>query len=235
MTIIKPNWPAPNHIRAFTTTRLSWGSLETSTDDLAERARLHSIIPLPAEPVWLKQTHSTLAIPATPENIDQNADASFSAKPHQVCLVLTADCLPVLLCDKQGQHVAAIHAGWRGLANGVIENTVAAIDEKPEEMMAWLGPAIGPEKFEVGADVFHAFTDQNSSDTRAFKSISNDKWLANLYDLAKRRLNDLGITSIYGGDYCTYTQQDLFYSWRRDHNKTARLASMIWIEQFTQK
>lgn len=233
MTIIKPNWSAPSHIRAYTTTRLSWGSLETSTNDLAERARLHSIIPLPAEPIWLNQTHSTVALPAIPANIEQEADASYSKKPHQVCLVLTADCLPVLLCDRNGQQVAAIHAGWRGLANGVIENTVAAMQSQPEQLLAWMGPAIGPQKFEVGADVYHAFTDQNSSDALAFQAISNEKWLANLYELARRRLTDLGINQIYGGDYCTYTQQDLFYSWRRDHNKTARMASMIWIEQFS--
>lgn len=231
-TIIKPNWPAPAHIRAYSTTRLSWGSLEASSSDPAERAKLHSIIPLPAEPIWLRQTHSTVALPATPENLEQEADASYSNKPHQVCLVLTADCLPVLLCDRHGQQVAAIHAGWRGLANGVIESTVAAMAYQPQQLMAWMGPAIGPEKFEVGADVYHAFTDQHSSDALAFQAISNEKWLANLYKLAHRRLTDIGISDIYGGDYCTYTQQDLFYSWRRDHNKTARMASMIWIEQF---
>lgn len=230
MTVIKPNWPAPSHIRAYTTTRQSWGSLDISTNDPGERERLKTLLTIPNEPVWLKQTHSTLAVPATPENQGKEADASFASQANQVCLVLTADCLPLLVCDREGRHIAAIHAGWRGLANGVIENTLTSMQQDPANLLVWLGPAIGPQRFEVGADVYHAFTDQFSGDSAAFTPGTTNKWYANLYQLAQRRLRSCGVQAIYGGEYCTHSQADLFYSWRRDQNKMARMASLIWIE-----
>lgn len=231
MRIIHPEWPAPAPIRAFTTTRESWGDMNLSSTDPQERARLVSSCSLPSEPRWLKQTHSTIAVPAESSANDLEADASYTNLPGQICMVLTADCLPVLICNRAGTQVAAIHAGWRGLAAGVIENTVSAMQQDANDLLVWLGPAIGPDKFEVGLDVYQAFTEHDPASATAFKPGNPEKWFANLYQLARLRLNHLGIHSIYGGDYCTYTQQDLFYSWRRDQSKTARLASLIWIDQ----
>tara|TARA_R110000868_G_scaffold6389_3_gene36459 strand:+ start:507 stop:1196 length:690 start_codon:yes stop_codon:yes gene_type:complete len=229
MNIIQPEWPAPANIRALTTTRKLWG--EVGTADTAERTRLISLLNLPSDPIWLKQTHSTIALPANNSNRSQEADASYTSQPNQVSLVLTADCLPLLICDRQGSTVAAIHAGWRGLAAGIIENTIKALKLNPEDVLVWLGPAIGPDKFEVGDDVYHAFTDHDPDSISAFKPSKPGKWLANLYQLATVRLNRLGITHLYGGNHCTHTEQDLFFSWRRDQNKATRLASMIWIEK----
>ncbi len=154
MTLIQPDWPAPANIHACTTTRHVWG--ENNTSEPGERAKLVSFLNLPNEPVWLKQTHSTIALPAIQANRNLEADASYTDQRGAVCLVLTADCLPVLICNQQGTQVAAIHAGWRGLAAGVIENTIQAMNTDPASLLIWLGPAIGPQKFEVGRDVYDA-------------------------------------------------------------------------------
>ena len=235
MNIITPNWPAPVNIRAFTTTRTSWGDniggIGTITPE--EGDRLRTLLSLPSDPVWIQQTHSVTAVAAEISYDNQPADASYTGEPDQVCVVLTADCLPILICDSQGTQVAAIHAGWRGLANGIVENTVHAMLKNPattSDLMAWMGPAIGPEKFEVGADVYHAFTDNDPDCKPCFTPGAPGKWLANLFKLAARRLNKLGITSVFGGEYCTHTQQDLFYSYRRDGSSTGRMASLIWID-----
>jgi polyphenol oxidase len=227
MKLIQPDWPAPANIRACTTTRSIWG--ENNTNEVDERAKLVSRLNLPDDPIWLKQTHSTIALPATAANRNQEADASYTDASDTVCLVLTADCLPVLICNEQGTKVAAIHAGWRGLAAGVIESTIQSMESDPANLLIWLGPAIGPQKFEVGKDVFDAFTQNDAAASSCFIPGQPDKWMANLYQLATHRLNKLGVTRIYGGKYCTYSQDDLFFSWRRDKSKTARLASMIWM------
>lgn len=227
MTLIYPDWPAPANIHACTTTREAWGANNTS--ESGERAKLMSLLNLPNDPIWLKQTHSTTALPATAANRNQEADASYSNERGAVCLVLTADCLPVLICNQQGTEVAAIHAGWRGLAAGVIENTIQSLQTDPANLLIWLGPAIGPQKFEVGKDVYDAFTLHDPAASRCFIPGQPEKWMANLYQLAEQRLNKLGVTQIYGGKYCTFSQDDLFFSWRRDKSKTARLASMIWM------
>jgi YfiH family protein len=185
---------------------------------------------LPNEPIWLTQTHSTIAVEAIPEHAEQTADASYTDTVNRVCVVLTADCLPLLICNSRGTKVAAIHAGWRGLAGGIIENTLEKLALPGSELLVWLGPAIGPQKFEVGNDVYDAFIAQDESARMAFIPKAHDKWLANLYLLATQRLNKLGVTAIYGGDYCTHTQSDLFFSYRRDHGKTGRMASAIWIQ-----
>ncbi len=222
MKFIQPNWPAPKQIKAYTTVRDGWGGPKESHP-------LQQLLHLPEEPIWLTQTHSIHVIEATPENREKTADASFTNNKHRVCVVLTADCLPILICNKQATHVAAIHAGWRGLSQGIIEATFDVLKLAADDLLVWLGPAIGPQKFEVGHDVFDAFTRQHPESASAFIAYKEGKWLANLYALASLRLRGLGISQIYGGHYCTYTQNDLFFSYRRDQKNTGRMASLIWI------
>lgn len=201
MKYIKPTWPAPQHIKAFTTSKLGWGAFESRNDQ-----QLINLLSLPHEPIWVNQTHSTIALKAMPSNKDQNADAIFTNETNRVCAVMTADCLPVLICNKQGTHVAAIHAGWRGLAAGIIEKTIEQLQQATEDLLVWLGPAIGPDKFEVGKDVYEAFTNQHPESNAAFRFHQEGKWHADLYALAKIRLQNQGVQDIYGGDFCTYTQ-----------------------------
>ena len=227
MPYITPNWPAPSHVRAFTTTRSGWHG-PTLT---GESSTLSGLFNLPSEPAWLKQVHGNHAVPALPGSTRPEADAVYTSKPNTVCLILTADCLPLLICDRHGQHVAAIHAGWRGLASGVIENTIKAMNVDASKLLAWLGPAIGPQHFEVGEDVYSAFIEQDTEAAKGFQPQKSGKWLANLYTLAELRLNALNIHSIYGGEYCTYSQEQLFFSYRREKGQTGRMASVIWFEQ----
>jgi YfiH family protein len=224
MKMIKPTWPAPPSVHAFTTTRALWLGQHGADD-----AEVVTTFELPTRPIWLKQHHGITVVEATPENFQQAADASFTSQPGTICAILTADCLPVLICDRQGSQVAAIHAGWRGLSAGIIEATLDQLTIAPEDTLVWLGPAIGPQKFEVGEDVYDAFVSQHDAAKMAFSPHQPQKWLANLYALAKLRLNFRGINDIYGGDYCTHTQDKLFYSYRRDQGQTGRMASLIWI------
>jgi len=231
--LIQPTWPAPTWIKAYTTVRDAWGNFNIPADELLETYKektLRTLLPLPENLIWLTQTHSSMAVEAKPENIRSKADASFTMHSQQVCIVLTADCLPILISNKQGTCVAAIHAGWRGLANGIIEDTLAKLQQLPEELLVWLGPAIGPEQFEVGEDVFAAFTAVCADDAVAFVPKQAGKWRANLYQLARMRLQRAGIQHIYGGQYCTYSQPDLFFSYRRDKGHQGRMASLIWID-----
>ena len=201
-------------------------------DDPAHVAanRAHLRQQLPAEPGWLKQVHSTRVVEfgraSNPE-----ADAAFTRQTAQVCAVLTADCLPVLLCDRAGSVVAAAHAGWRGLAGGVLEATVAAMQVPPEEILVWMGAAIGPQAFEVGDEVREAFVAQHPEAAVAFlphpASIPG-KWLADIYQLARIRLDRAGVQAVYGGGRCTFNEADSFYSYRRD-GVTGRMASLIWL------
>lgn len=242
MKYIQANWPAPKQIKAYTTVRSGWGGRKAYHIDnqgnyssphpeyVAESHRLEELLQLPEEPIWITQTHSTMVIEATRENREKTADASFTTQKHRVCVVLTADCLPILLCNKQATHIAAIHAGWRGLSGGIIEATLNVLKQPAEDILVWFGPAIGPQKFEVGKDVFDAFISQHPGSISAFTPLKEGKWLANLYILASLRLKWLGISEIYGGHYCTYTQDDLFFSYRRDQGKTGRMASLIWID-----
>jgi len=158
-----------------------------------------------------------------------HADACFSRSTNHVCSVLTADCLPVLVCNRQGTMVAAIHAGWRSLLNGIIEKTLAQFTDEPDDLLIWLGPAIGPEKFEVGLDVYQAFVAHSASAENAFQQQDAEHYLADIYQLARQRLNTLKISNIYGGEYCTVSDDEHFFSYRRD-NVTGRMASMIWID-----
>lgn len=243
VSVIYPNWSAPKNVHAFTTTRLGgisgspYDSLNLGShvgDALADvidnRAKLVNAMQIPSEPVWLNQTHSTRCI-NTINYQSTDADASYNPQKNAVSVVLTADCLPVLFCSQLGNEVAVAHAGWRGLCDGVLENTVTHFNCATSQVIAWLGPAIGPDKFEVGEEVKAQFTAHDADASLAFRPINSmpTKYLANLYLLAKQRLQKLGITQIYGGDFCTYSQNDLFYSYRRE-KQTGRMASIIWFE-----
>lgn len=240
MQIIKPEWPAAENIVAFSTTRLGGFStrpydslnLGMHVKDSPEHVKknrdlLRTTMDLPREPAWLQQTHSTIAVEVNEQFSYCAADAGYSRDKNQIAVVMTADCLPLLVCNKLGTEVAAIHAGWRGLADGVIEATIAKLASKPEDLLVWLGPAIGPLAFEVGLDVYEKFL-QNPEAKLAFQLFKTDKWLMDIYMLARQRLNKLGIKSIYGGSYCTYTDEQRFFSYRRDGD-TGRMASLIYI------
>lgn len=243
LDIIKPDWPAPTHIRAFTTTRAggfsqgNFSSLNLAAhveDDWVavnkNRLLLKQTFHLPQEPLWLTQIHGTETVVAELSQIDAMADASYTCKANTVCAVLTADCLPLLITDCAGTCVAAIHAGWKGLAAGIIETAVKKLPVDPDNLLVWLGPAIGPKTFEVSADVLQVFIQYDADAERAFTAINQEKWLANIYELAKQRLIKLGITATYGGEHCTMTEAEKFFSFRRDQ-KTGRMVSLIWIDQ----
>lgn len=244
MQRIFPTWSAPKNIKAFTTLRTG-GVSQPPFDSFnlgdhvgdekiavqTNRGLLRQFFALPQDPVFLNQIHSTKVLTLPYQGLDLNADAVFSQQPNQVCLVMTADCLPVLFCNQAGTQVAAAHAGWRGLCDGVLEQTVAQFDCEPAEILAWLGPAIGPDAFQVGEDVKMQFMAKDPNAHSAFRTDPSqpDKYLANLYQLATQRLNNLGITQITGGEYCTFYQKEKFFSYRRD-GKTGRMASLIWFE-----
>ncbi|MCH9698710.1 MAG: peptidoglycan editing factor PgeF [Gammaproteobacteria bacterium] len=235
---IKANWPAPDGISAGTTLRQGgtsqppYDSMNLAThvgDDAqlvqANRDRLIQQLSLPSSPVWLNQQHTTHVINASKAYDQSPTDASYTDQSDVVCAVLTADCVPVLLCDQTGQQIAAIHAGWRGLLNGIIENTIATFPQTT--LMAWLGPAISQQSFEVGAEVREQFIQHNQNAEAAFIQGSHGKWHADVYHLAKQRLNTSGVNAVYGGQFCTYSDSERFYSYRRQF-KTGRLASLIW-------
>jgi YfiH family protein len=241
--VIIPDWPAPNNVRAVTSTRQG-GVSRTPYDSLnladhvgdsaaavlANRQRLQQQLQLPAEPLWLDQVHGEGVVDAAASSGKRpSADASYSRQTGAVCAVMTADCLPVLICERNGSCVAAAHAGWRGLASGVLEATVTALDVDPQRLLVWLGPAIGPTAFEVGAEVREAFVKTHNNAAAAFVSQSNGRWLADLYHLARIRLQAAGIKAVYGGDFCTFTDREHFYSFRRDR-VTGRMASLIWLQ-----
>jgi len=243
IAFIQPNWPVPSNVKALQTTRIggvssgAFASLNMGAhvgDDPIAVAKNRQLLSqyLPSEPVWVNQVHGTDVIDAATSSCLQNADASFTTKSNVVCVTMTADCLPLLLCDTQGTVVAAVHAGWRGLCDGVVEAAIAKMQVPPHEILVWLGPAIGPNAFEVGADVKAQFVAKDTQAEHAFKPHA-DKWLGNLYLIAKQRLHNLGVTKIYGAsvneEFCTYTDKARFFSFRRDH-VTGRMASMVWLE-----
>jgi len=239
---IVPNWPAPPCIKTFITTRAGGFStgryaslnlgLRTGDDPeavAANRARLRAA--LPQEPRWLRQVHGSVVADAdkvateTPE-----ADASIAHFPGTVCVVLVADCVPVLLTNRAGTVVAIAHAGWRGLAGGVIGRSVARIGERPADLIAYLGPGIGPRAFEVGPEVREAFLADDPQDAAAFAPKPPGKWLADLFLLAQRRLRRAGVQRLFGGGTCTYSDPARFFSYRRD-GSTGRMAAVIWREE----
>lgn len=247
--LITPVWPAPARVKSLMTTRDGGVSIgpyaslnlgqHVQDDSVAvsdNRARLRQS--LPADPVWLNQVHGTHVVHADTVSEVPDADAVYTRQSGNVCAVLTADCLPVLFCTRDASVVAAAHAGWRGLASGVLEATLDAMDAAPSDVMVWMGAAIGPDAFEVGAEVRETFIQSHPEAVRAFKPASStpspltadaDKWLADIYMLARIRLNAYGVNAVYGGGLCTYTDATRFYSYRRD-GKTGRMATLIWLE-----
>ncbi len=237
---IIPDWPAPANIHAATTLRMGgvsqgvFSSLNPAAhvgDDsnrvTQNRQIIRKMLNLPAEPIWLNQIHSNRAVKAVKTATLQQADASYTHEAGVVCAVMTADCLPLLVCSSDGAQVAAIHAGWRGLLTGVISNTLRAM--RRSNLLVWLGPAICPDCFEVGTEVRNAFLEKSVLFNNAFKEQGNDKWLADIYQLARIELAELGIADVYGGTNCTFTEHDRFYSYRRDR-QTGRMATLIWRE-----
>jgi len=241
MEMIVPNWPAAKQIKAFSSTRvdgfstgvyqgLNLGTHVGDENSKVEQNRLRLIehAKMPSTPIWLNQTHSTLVEEVNdPTNQLLDADGVFTSCSNIVCSAMTADCLPVLLTNVQGTQVAAVHAGWRGLASGIVETAVEKFDG---EVMAWIGPAIGARAFEVGKDVVDAFVSVDANAMKAFIPREQDgKWLANMNQLVTQRLHRVGVDQVYYSDLCTYSDAELFYSYRRD-GVTGRQATFIWIE-----
>lgn len=240
LEILGAGWPAPGHVHVAATTRqggvsaAEFSSLNLGDhvgDDPAavaeNRARLRRALALPAEPLWLRQVHGTVVTVAGREHPPES-DAAVAFDRNRVLAILTADCLPVLLTDRRGTVVGAAHAGWRGLAAGVVEAVVRHMDRDPAELLAWLGPAIGPRAFEVGDEVRRALLEADPGAADAFVPNARGRWQADLFLLARRRLDALGIPRVDGGGVCTHDDTVRFYSHRRD-GRTGRMASLIWM------
>lgn len=242
LPLIVPDWPAPSWVNAASTTRVGgvskppWDSLNLGThvgDDPEDVTKNRALLGRWAEPGaqsfgWLNQVHGT-HVAELPQPGQVTADACVTSQPGAVCTVLTADCLPVLFCDPSSGRVAAAHAGWRGLCDGVLERTLEHLGN-PASVLAWLGPAIGPEQFEVGAEVRDAFLLNDPQAGRAFAPSPRHpgRYLADIYELARQRLAAAGVLQVYGGGFCTVTDSDRFFSYRRD-GQTGRMASLIFI------
>lgn len=245
LEIIQPNWPAPAHVKALTTTRNggfsvgSYASFNLSNlvgDEPGtvkrNRGLLREALQLPAEPLWLKQVHGSRVIDAFDAAPGEEADGCVTGTPGVVCAVLTADCLPIFLCDRRSTRIAILHAGWRGLAAGVIEEGLRRIQLPPANLLVWLGPAIGPSAYEVGDDMRRAFVEQDKETAQSFTPVPDrpGHWLADLYDIARRRLRAQGVHAIHGGLRCTFRERNLFYSHRRE-GACGRMASIIWLDK----
>jgi len=248
MQLIYPDWDAPTQIGALSTTRIGGVSgapyddgagggglnLRAQVGDCLQdvetnRSMLQRL--LPHAPIWLSQVHGNRVVDAAQATAGEEADAIIATQPGQVCAIQTADCLPVLLCDRAARAVGAAHAGWRGLAAGVLENTVARMHaEGADDVIAWLGPAIGPTRFEVGGDVYAAFVERDAQASAAFTAIPEHpgKYWADIYALARMRLQAVGVRQISGGGLCTVSERR-FYSYRRD-GVTGRMATLVWIK-----
>jgi len=237
-----PDWPAPPGVRAWVTERAGGVSasaysalnLATHVGDepahvAANRNLLRAALNLPSEPVWLEQVHGT-------EVLDLNAggqrpaDGAVTSRPGIVCVVMTADCLPVLFCDRRGRRIGIAHAGWRGLLHGVLPAAIRAMSTEPAQLLAWLGPAIGPQAYEVGAEVRDAFADRGSAALDCFTANPRGRWQADLYALARCSLAAAGVTAVHGGGFCTFAESARFFSHRREA-PCGRMASLIWLEK----
>lgn len=250
---IAADWPAPANVRAFTTLRtgpgvsvapfdrfnLGLGCGDEPAHALQNRERLRAEFALPAAPCWLQQVHGVQvhrfdeagaegAMSSIADAIAPVADAAVTDLADTVLAVLTADCLPVLFCNESGTEVAAAHAGWRGLAGGILEATVQAMESPPESLLAWLGPAAGPRAYEIGPEVRAAFVDRDADAAIAFTATRDGHWLVDLYALARQRLASAGVHRVFGGGLCTISDPQRFYSHRRDQ-RTGRMASLVWI------
>lgn len=240
LDLILPTWAVPKTVRAFTTTRHGGVSIDpydsfnlgdhVGDDPARVRAnRLRLRAALPGEPRWLTQVHGIDVVDAAHAASGATADGSYTDRRGVVCAILTADCLPIFLSNRQGTKVGALHAGWRGLAGGIVEAGVRAMNVPGAELLAWLGPSIGPAEFEVGDEVCRAFVDHDAGATEAFVAADHGKWHADLHRLAARRLRALGVVDISGDAFCTLRETDKFFSFRRD-GVTGRMASLIWME-----
>lgn len=229
-----PEWPAPESVKAISTLRTAGVSrapfasqnLGLHVGDVAESVQQNrNNLPCPEQPLWLNQVHGTDILELNHQLIVNNtADGSYTRAKQRVCVVMTADCLPVLLTDTAGSFVAALHCGWRGLAGGILEKLIQTIT--PEgQVLAWLGPAIGPQAFEVGGEVREAFASQQN----AFKPMSGDKYLADIFAIATMKLNACGVHQVYSSGLCTYSDESRFFSYRRD-GQTGRMATLIWLQ-----
>ena len=239
---ILPQWPAPENVSACCTTRRGGISrapydsfnLALHVGDEADsvavnRQRLRQQLELPAEPGWINQTHGTGAVVLENE-INRDADAAITRRPGQVAVVMTADCLPILLCNRDGSEVAAVHAGWRGLRAGVIQSALAAMQSSNDRLMAWIGPGISQAAFEVGDEVRAAFTDTDAAAREYFEANRPGHWLCDLAGLAERVFRQQGVASVFRDCHCSYRDGELFYSYRRD-GVTGRMAALIWINR----
>ncbi len=244
LRLIRPDWPAPATVGALSSTRVG-GVSQAPFADLnlgdhvgddpqrvaANRQLLQAALGSDIRCQWLRQVHGIQVARLDQVGPVVEADAAMTEKPGIGCLVMTADCLPVLFCNRQGTRVAAAHAGWRGLADGVLEATLAALDVPANELLCWLGPAIGPQAFEVGGEVRQQFCRQHREADVAFvrHNQARDSWLADIYQLARLRLARAGVVAIYGAGACTFTDREHFFSYRRD-GQTGRMASVIWLK-----
>jgi YfiH family protein len=240
-----PDWPAPANVRAAVTTRQGPGVSEAPFDRLnlglrsgdvvdavnANRGGLQQALALPASPRWLHQVHGTVVaeLGPLPSKDEPQADAAVSHLPGTVLTILTADCLPVLFCAADGSEIAAAHAGWRGLANGVLEQTLTQLRVQGDDVLAWIGPSIGAPSYEVGEEVRAAFVEHDDSATTCFTATRPGHWLCDLPALARHRLQAAGVKHIYGGGFDTFTDRR-FYSYRREGPRSGRFASLIWLE-----
>lgn len=237
---LRPSWPAPAAVRGAMTTRAGGvsqgpyasfnlaGHVGDEAAAVAEnRRRLRAALDLPAEPAWLEQVHG-IQVVALPGPSQGPADAAVTFTPGSVCAVLVADCLPIFIAGRDGRRVGIAHAGWRGLAAGIVEATVAALECEPGGLVAWLGPSIGPAAFEVGAEVRDAFTARDAGAAAAFRPGRDGRWFADLPALARRRLAGAGVGAVHGGDHCTLSDPARFYSYRRD-GATGRMAALAWL------
>lgn len=247
------NWPAPTNVHAFTTLRRGAGGslppfdqfnlgnrVAADGDDAAtverNRAELVERFALPSTPHWLRQVHGTEVLSFAEPGVSLFAadepvvDASVTSTPGVVLAILTADCLPVVFVNIAGTEIGAAHAGWRGLADGVLENTVAAMRAPAHDLIAWLGPAAGPQAYEIGEEVFDAFVSRDAEAASAFVATRPGHWRVDLYQLARQRLAALGVTRVHGGDLCTISDPQRFYSHRRDA-RSGRMATVIWMDQ----
>jgi YfiH family protein len=239
---IVPDWPVPSHVCAFTTTRtggvstgpyasMNLGRGGRDEPNAIDENRRRFEVFLPSKPVGLNQVHGTAVATLPASTPSAPADAAVTREPGVVCLVLTADCLPVVFSDRSGSVAGVAHAGWRGLAAGVLESSVAALGDlgaRPGDLVAWLGPAIGPAAFEVGADVHDAFCDADPRATGCFVARREGKWRADLYGLARRSLARAGVGSVHGGGLCTYGDAARFFSYRRER-ESGRMATVVWL------
>jgi YfiH family protein len=239
--LIVPDWPAPRRVRAVSTlrtggvSRAPYESLNLALhvgDEpdcvLENRRRLRDQLGLEQEPAWLEQVHG-IEVARAPSASPPVADAMVTDARGVVCAIQTADCLPVVLASTDGRRVAAAHAGWRGLSRGVLEATIAALATPPRELLAWLGPAIGPDHFEVGTEVRDAFRRLDPAAVAAFRANQRHRWQADLYRLARQHLNRAGIDAVYGGGWCTCGEPGKFFSYRRD-GQCGRMATLVWID-----